>query len=196
MKDVTGPMIDWWFGYVTNTEQYKQWHPQDHIYSEWAGPHGNSTYIGGSHLVEEKIGGIPTTLRISFKDPSEYFGTNYKTEFKAANVSTAACARVGLWEGKGHGSDGVDIGHVIHLIHNEFNGVRMRSRFWLGDVEGMTDPVSREGVTPQYIPAGLARHTAEEMAILGTFLPDLYKRENAVGPKKRDASHVVPWSDE
>jgi hypothetical protein len=25
MKDVTGSMIDWWFGYVTNTEQYKQW---------------------------------------------------------------------------------------------------------------------------------------------------------------------------
>lgn len=25
MKGVTGSMIDWWFGYVTNTEQYKQW---------------------------------------------------------------------------------------------------------------------------------------------------------------------------
>jgi hypothetical protein len=24
MKDVTGPMIDWWFGYVTNTEQCKR----------------------------------------------------------------------------------------------------------------------------------------------------------------------------
>jgi membrane protein YqaA with SNARE-associated domain len=26
MKDVTGSMIDWWFGYVMNTEQYKQWY--------------------------------------------------------------------------------------------------------------------------------------------------------------------------
>src|SRR6202000_3582243 len=86
---VSGRMIDWWFGYVTTTEQYKRWHPLDHEYSEWAGPHGNSTYIGGNHLVYERIGGTLQQLRINFRSPAAYFGNDYPTAFKAANVSTA-----------------------------------------------------------------------------------------------------------
>ncbi|KAF2427765.1 hypothetical protein EJ08DRAFT_662647 [Tothia fuscella] len=172
MPTVTGSMIDW-----------------------WSGPHGNSTYIGGHHLVREYIGGQLMFLRISFKDPKEYFGPTYKADFAAANVSTAVCARVGLWEGKTGDIAGVDMGHVIHLVQNEFLGVRMRSRFWLGDFDGMTDPKQRAVMVPQDMPAGLVRHTIEEMSILSTFLPALYNsKTKSGGPKRRDEKEHLPWS--
>jgi len=117
-------------------------------------------------------------------------------DFAAANVTTAVCARVGLWEGEGHGIEATDIGHVIHLVHNEFNGVRMRSRFWLGDIDNVTDPVQRASMIPPDLAPGLTKHTSEEMGILGTFLPALYARETAKGPKRRDAApDVIPWSE-
>lgn len=70
----------------------------------------------------------------------------------------------------------------------------MRSRFWLGDIDGLTEPKQRANSIPPDLAPGLTKHTAEEMGILGTFLADLYKRENAKGPKRRDAVEVVPWS--
>jgi hypothetical protein len=153
MKGVSGEMIDWWFGWVTNTEQYKMWHPTDHIYSAWAGPHGNSTYIGGHHLVKEKIGGAVQKLRISFKDPSEYFGPNWKAEFEKAGCVTAICARVGLWTG--YGTTGLSTGHVIHLVQKEGDGVRMRSRFWLGDIPGIKLAAIRSVLIPEAVAKGL-----------------------------------------
>jgi hypothetical protein len=161
----------------------------------WSGPHGNSTYIGGHHLVHEYIANQLMFLKISFKDPAEYFGPTYKGDFKAANVSTAVCARVALWEGEGHGIEGVDMGHVIHLVQNEFNGVRMRSRFWLGDFDGVKDPKVRSEMVPADMPAGLLRHTIEEMSILGTFLPGLYKSQTqGAGPRRRDEKPHLSWS--
>lgn len=71
----------------------------------------------------------------------------------------------------------------------------MRSRFWLGDIDNVTSPVQRANSIPPDLAPGLTKHTAEEMSILGTFLPDLYKRETAKGPRRRDAGpEVVPWS--
>jgi hypothetical protein len=168
-------MIDWWFGWVTNTTQYKLWHPKDHVSSDWSGPHGDSKYIGGHHLVREYVGGELQTLKISFKDPSEYFGSNWKGDFKANNYSTAICGQVGLWIGPGTTS--LQIGHLIHLVRNEFNGVRMRSRFWLGDISLLPSASARAAVVPKKLVVGLTKHTTEEMAILGTFLPDLYRSE-------------------
>jgi hypothetical protein len=28
-------MIDWWLGFVHTTDQYKLWHPKDHMFSDW-----------------------------------------------------------------------------------------------------------------------------------------------------------------
>lgn len=66
------------------------------------------------------------------------------------------------------------MGHLIHLIKEEPDGVRMRSRFWLGDVEGVTDPQIRREQVPQEFTIGLLKHATEEMAILATILPQLY----------------------
>ncbi|KAJ5134031.1 hypothetical protein N7448_000947 [Penicillium atrosanguineum] len=175
MKGSTGAMIDWWFGWIHSTEQYKIWHPRDHVFSDWEGPReNNSTYIGGHHLVHEYIGGELQKLKISFKDPSEYFGSNWKDAFKEAGYSTAVCGRTGMWDDET--GNVVYVGHLIHLIKDEPDGVRMRSRFWLGDVEGITDPEIRKTNVPQKFAMGLMQHATEEMAILATVLPELYAK--------------------
>lgn len=187
MPGITGAMVDWWFGYVTTTEEYKRWHPIDHIYSEWSGPHGNSTYVGGNHLVYEMIGGQEQHLRINFKSPGDYFGDDYLDKFQTANVVTAVCGRVALWTGKGTPAWGLNIGHLIHLVHTVPDGVIMRSRFWLGDIEGL----HARFLVPINLVTGLVKHATEEMGYLKTFLADLYAKETAPGTHKRE---VVPWS--
>jgi hypothetical protein len=176
MPDCTAAMIDWWFGWIHNTEQYKLWHPKDHVFSDWEGPRdNNSTYIGGHHLVHEYIGGNALAkLKISFRDPSEYFGPSWKEDFKRAGYQTAVCARGADWNPE----TGAVLynAHLIHLVRNEFAGCRMRSRFWLGDVDGVTDPKQRAAMVPPPAAVGLTKHASEEMAILASKLPALYER--------------------
>jgi len=174
MPNCSAEMIDWWFGFIHHTEQYKLWHPRDHVFSDWEGPRDNkSEYIGGHHLVHEYIGGELCKLKISFKDPSEYFGPNWKADFKASGYGTAVCGRVGMWDDSTTGHV-VYTGHLIHLIKNEPDACRMRSRFWLGDIDGV--PVPQGDKVPQAMRQGLMKHATEEMAILAAQLPDLYER--------------------
>ncbi|KAJ9620103.1 hypothetical protein H2203_007867 [Taxawa tesnikishii (nom. ined.)] len=175
MRNCTGAMVDWWFGWIHKTDMYKLWHPRDHIFSDWEGPRGNdSVYVGGHHLVEEYIGGEVCKLKISFRDPSEYFGNDWRVAFKKAGYSTAVCGKVGNWDRE---NDSVMyIGHLIHLIKDEPDGCRMRSRFWLGDVEGITEPQGRADSVPKGLAPGLLKHATEEMAILATILPLMHSR--------------------
>jgi len=69
-------------------------------------------------------------------------------------------------------------GHLIHLIKDEPDGCRMRSRFWLGDVEGVTDPAIRAQLVPAALAKGLCKHATEEMAILASILPEMYKKHS------------------
>jgi len=177
MRGCSGQMLDWWFGFIHTTEQYKLWHPRDHVFSDWEGPRdNNSTYIGGHHLVHEYIGGEMAKLKISFRDPGEYFGANWKNSFKANGYSTAICGRVGMWNPEENSV--LYTGHLIHLIKEEADGCRMRSRFWLGDINGVTEPKEREKLIPSFMVKGLCKHATEEMAILGTILPDMFKKHS------------------
>ena len=77
MSNCTAAMIDWWLGWVHHTEQYKLWHPRDHIFSGLGGPRdNNSTYIGGNELAK---------LKTSFRDPSEYFGPSWRDDFQRSS---------------------------------------------------------------------------------------------------------------
>lgn len=171
MRDVTPEMIDWWFGWVRTTEQYKLWHPRDHVSSDWDGPKG--LYIGGHHLVRESIGGETSTLRISFEDPAKYFGKGWREKFDATGYGTAICGRTAVWDERKGGY--LATGHLLHLVKREPDGCRMRSRFWLGDVEGV--PVHAGHFIPEKMAEGLMRHCLEEMSILASILPDLHRRE-------------------
>lgn len=174
MKGSTGAMIDWWFGWIHTTDQYKLWHPRDHVFSDWEGPRNNdSTYIGGHHLVHEFLGGDLAKLKISFRDPAEYFGPTWKEDFQRAGYSTAVCGRTGNWNDQ---TGEVNyMGHLIHLIKDEPDGVRMRSRFWLGDIPGVS-PEARRAMVPEKLPMALLQHATEEMAILATVLPGLHEQ--------------------
>ena len=182
MPGVTAAMIDWWFGFIHNTEQYKLWHPRDHVFSDWEGPRENrSEYIGGHHLVHEFIGtGELKKLKISFRDPGVYFGVGWEGEFEKGGYGTAVCGRVGRWEEEKeteageYGKKVVYTGHLIHLVKNEPDGCRMRSRFWLGDVEGL--PQAMGDKIPEEDATGLLKHATEEMAILAAKLPELYRK--------------------
>lgn len=129
------------------------------------------TITGGHHLVHEYIGKDIHKLRISFIDPSRHFGQNWKQDFERAGYSTAICGRVGSWDGD---EPTKYFGHIIHLIKDEPDGCRMRSRFWLGDVDGVTDAQARYDSVPTTMARDLTQHCVEEMAILASRLPGMY----------------------
>ncbi|KAJ5949704.1 hypothetical protein N7454_001288 [Penicillium verhagenii] len=174
-KGCTGAMIDWWFGWIHKAEHYALWHPRDHVFSDWEGPReNNSTSIGGHHLVHEYIGGELQKLKISFKDPGQCFGAGWEGAFQEAGYSTAVCGRTGVWDDEKN--EVMYVGHLVHLIKSEPDGVRMRSRFWLGDVNGITDPEMRKAGVSLEFATGLLKHCTEEMAILANILPDIYSK--------------------
>jgi hypothetical protein len=167
----SGRMVEWWFGYLETTEQYRWWHPRDHVWCEWEGERGTGRFVGGTHRVHETIGGELQKLRIHFRDPAEYLDVS---RFAEARVSAAICARVGpldapFWAG-----------HLIHLCRDTDFGCEMRSRFWLGDLdppEIAPDRESRMKLFPDALGAGLLAHCHEEMGYLAGFLPGLYEKE-------------------
>ncbi|QCL96796.1 MULTISPECIES: DAPG hydrolase family protein [Agrobacterium] len=170
-------MVDWWFGWLGGTDQYKLWHPRDHVFSDWEERQFGS-YIGSSHLVHEYLGGDDGPLfklRINFRDPTEFFD---KARY-AAFDGTAVCARIGSLEKP------VNLGRMTHFVRNTAYGCEMRSRFFLGHVESR-DPdhpfseeqkagIRRELVTDD-LARGLHQHATEEMGYLGELLPILYRQ--------------------
>jgi hypothetical protein len=179
MRGVTGGMIDWWFSWLSHTDKYKMWHPRDHVYAEWAAPPSGEGYIGGHHLVKEYIGGALQSLNISFKDPGIYFGPNWRAEFDKTNHSTAVVGKVSFYDFDK--KESTPVGHLLHLIHDEPDGVRMRSRFWLGDLGFTADTPLGESLVPQFLTRGLQKHASEEMAILATILPKLWRENSKEG---------------
>ncbi|MCW3465091.1 DAPG hydrolase family protein [Chitinophaga nivalis] len=175
IMQVTGKMIDWWFSYVQHTEQYKWWHEEDHVFSDWIGERGTGKYIGGTHIAYEKLGGDTIhKLKINFLDPAELLDTS---RFAASGVSTAIHARLGEAGKKGWTAK------MVHFVRDTPYGCEMRSRFWLGcfeDIDLANDYDTRVAVYPDEIGYGLQKHCHEEMSNLGIFLPALYERETGL----------------
>ena len=172
MPRCQGKMVEWWFGYLETTEQYKWWHPQDHVFCEWVGERGTGRFIGGTHNVHEYIGGELQKLRIHFVEPSTYLDAD---RLEKAGITAAICARVGLLDAP------VWAGHLMHLCRDTVYGCEMRSRFWLGDADPEAiapDAAAREQLFPDRTGAALQQHCHEEMTYLAGFLPDLYERES------------------
>ncbi|MFP6600829.1 MAG: hypothetical protein VB852_10420 [Deltaproteobacteria bacterium] len=167
-----GSMVEWWFGYLETTEQYKMWHPKDHVWCEWVGERGSGNFIGGTHNVHEYIGGELQKLRINFRDPQEYLDTTILAE---SDVTAAICARVGPLDAP------IWAGHLIHLCRDTDYGCEMRSRFWLGDVdppELIPDRQARIDMFPDSAGEGLLKHCHEEMSYLAGFLPKLHSENS------------------
>jgi len=173
MPGVEPEMIDWWLGFLHRTEEYKWWHPRDHVWSDWevAAPPGE--YVGRTHLVHEYVGGHLAKLRIAFKDPGEILD---KKRFKHANVGTAVWAYVGAI------GETNFLGRLLHLVQRTPEGCVMRSRFWLGEIHPAPSPRPTPEMIKQKVPdalgAGLFAHCCEEMSILASFLPTVYGMYN------------------
>ena len=154
MPRCKGKMVDWWFGYIKDTETYKMWHPESHRYFEWDEHWSPGHYIGASHISKEDIGNGITTVRIQFFDPAEIFDTS-----ELAKVGVAVCANAFNEQGNHHG-------RLVHFIRDTDYGCEMRNRFWL-----LHNP-------PDEIGPGVLKHNLDEMGNLADFLPDLYAKEN------------------
>ena len=139
MPGCRAKMVHWWFSWLGGTEQYKLWHPRDHVFSDWENRH-DGNYIGASHLVHEYLAGPSGPLfklRINFHDPAEMFDAR---RYREAGV-VAVCARIGDLEHP------VNFGRMVHFVHDTDYGCEMRSRFWLGEIESrdpnVNSPTSR-----------------------------------------------------
>jgi hypothetical protein len=177
MPRARAKMVDWWFGWLGGTDQYKIWHPRDHLFSDWEARQAGS-YIGASHLVHEYLGGDDGPiykLRINFRDPTEFFDAKLYRQFDGV----AVCAKIGSLD------QPVNLGRMTHFVRNTDYGCEMRSRFFLGHVESR-DPahsfsedeaaaIRREAVTEE-MARRLHQHATVEMGYLAEFLPVLYRQ--------------------
>jgi hypothetical protein len=180
MPQVKADMVRWWFSdFLQTTEQYKTWHPKDHVWMDWENKVPGEI-IGSSHLVHEYIGEDLSQLRIQFVNSTEFFGYDANDE-----ETFVICARVGLLE------ENMNIAKMCHVIRNTLNGAEMRSRFWLGHVvkrEGNQTTTSLEGlignafltrllVLDKQTANDLKHHAEEEMKYLAELLPPLFGLE-------------------
>ena len=170
-------MVEWWFRYLGGTEQYKLWHPLDHLFSDWEN-RSPGTHVGSSHLVHEYLAGPDGPiykLRINFRDPKEFFDPARYGNFNGA----AICANIGDLEHP------VNFGKMTHFVRNTDQGCEMRSRFFLGHFESRDPAVEftdqqqlemrRSMVTPE-LARRLHQHCTEEMSYLGEILPIFYRQ--------------------
>lgn len=177
MPGCRAKMIDWWFSWLGGTEQYKLWHPRDHVFSDWEN-RIDGKYIGASHLVHEYLAGPSGPLyklRINFRDPGEFFNAERYKQSRAV----AVCARIGDLEHP------VNFGRMTHFARDTDYGCEMRSRFWLGYIESR-DPAAaipedkQRAMRKEHVTEELAwrlhQHATEEMGYLAEILPVMYKR--------------------
>ena len=169
-------MVHWWFGWLGGTDQYKMWHPVDHLFSDWE-DREDGNYYGAKHLVHETLGGDGEVhkLRIHFRDPHEMFDPAGYDALDAV----AVCGRPGSLENP------VNLGHMTHFVRNTDYGCEMRSRFWLGHVHHqdletelpaeMVDGLRANLLTDDFC-TRLHRHATEEMGYLADLLPVLYRQ--------------------
>ena len=177
LQEVTSSMFLWWFtDYLQTIEQYKMWHPEDHVWMDWE--HKKSgEIIGSHHLVHEYIGGELSKLSIQFALPQEILGYDPSDE-----NTVVLCARVGELDSS------LNIAEMCHVAQDRPWGIELRSRFWLGVVSDreasnwqnlllsfvVNNPISRQFAVSEIEGFALQKHCIEEMSYLADLLPTIY----------------------
>jgi hypothetical protein len=183
MPGVTPAMIDWWFGWHSDSpERYKLWHPQAHVHATWlsspaSATRGRARYVGQTSIVDEYIGSNLIRAAIRFVSPKTLGFTD--PSLNDPEAATIVCARTGLADLP------VDVGYLAHHVRRTATGSEMRSRFWLGGpyAGGRNGPLgavlARTARLVLRLTEADARallvHCAEEMQHLASFLPALYE---------------------
>lgn len=154
MPGCKGEMVDWWFGYLPDSETYRMWYPESHLGLKWDSQRRSGQYKGSSYIIEEKLGGEVLKLRIHFHDPYEFMDTS---GFEEAGFGVVIYANVYDFEKNPRG-------RIIHVVRDLSYGCEMRSRFWLfkaSETEGRK----------------WMHHCIEQMGNLADFLPGLYGKK-------------------
>jgi hypothetical protein len=184
-----GRMLEWWFRFAPDTQQYAWWHPLDHVSSAWMKT-SPSTHIGSTHIVQERLGGGQAlTLHIHFVDPGELFASNVVDDARErGDVSGLVVAQVGIGDEPPRDDKGrPNSGRMAHIARDTEHGMVLRSRFWLGAGTGL--PVEELlQVIPDQVGLGLMLHSHTEFKYLARFLPSLYIAEN-----REQETPVLPW---
>jgi len=182
MPDVTPAMIDWWFGWHSDSpERYKLWHPNAHVHATWRKPpppgsQGRDRYIGHTSIVDEFIGSGLLRLAISFIVPGDLALTD--ASLRDASKAAAICAHSTL------AGFPIKAGYLVHLVQAKPGGAVMRSRFWIGGANvsplyPLAAPIAamarRELRATEADARALFVHCAQEMAHLASFLPALHQ---------------------
>lgn len=152
LTGVTPEMIDWWWGNIDTTERYKLWHPNDHKSFEWEVPPKRG-HFGAIHRVDEDIGGITTTLRIRWEDPST---SPIPVEFDHTVAASVL------------DDNDNPTSWVLHEYEPIENGTKLRSTFRLPAI-----------VPKQFIEA-LRKHNIEEIGEFANFLPSLFEEHKNI----------------
>ena len=93
MIGCTPAMVDWWLGFVHHTEEYRWWHPRDHVFSAWEGDSEPGKYIGRIHLVHEYLGAHLAKLKINFRDPERFWIRAASPKRRSGRLSMAMLER-------------------------------------------------------------------------------------------------------
>jgi hypothetical protein len=179
MPGVSAAMYRWWFtDYLNSTEQYRAWHPKDHVWMDWEHKQPGKI-VGAHHLVHESMGGEMNRLRIQFVAPEEILG------YDPSDADTEAiCARVGQLDSN------MNFAEMCHVVRNTPWGAEVRSRFWLGVISNReagvfqsalldmaaNNPITRLIVVKKETALAVLKHCTEEMSYLGDLLPGIYPR--------------------
>lgn len=184
MPEVTGEMVDWWFGWHPDDPlRYRVWHPPAHVSNsvDRSQASGEKPYWFTTHHPVEDVGLGVDHLRIDFLPPS-HLG------FSEAALARSAATIVGGFAG----DDRKRARHtrMVHVwLDDPATGVTiLRSRFWIGSALRPYAPdalahaaetvinrkLFRRVFVPRRAPEVLARHCAEEYTNLASILPGLY----------------------
>lgn len=170
MLHCRGPMVEWWLGRALSPDEFKRWHPMDHISIEVVRKAAPDQPYGKSFHVKQTVGGQLRDTILESRDPVEYFSDIAR--LKSSGVTAVMCSRgrlstVPAWTTR-----------IIHVCRDFDWGCEMRSRFWLGPMAPLSEVPPAE-VLQQQLPdgaaAGLLRHTLEEYTYLASFLPEYYR---------------------
>jgi hypothetical protein len=166
VPNVNGAMVEWWLRRRKTDEEFRMWHPKEHVHWEW----DEKLRAGiAHHLIDGEI----EKTKGQARDAADYFDTS---SFAEHGVSAAICARGGPADTDGWG------GHLVHLCRDTDYGCEVRTRLFIGDFDPAPNAVMRS-IMLRFISderaRWLMRHQSEEYVYLSQFLPALYKREAA-----------------
>lgn len=181
MPGVTGEMLDWWFPWhsVGSDLRYKIWDPEDHYFAradncayvcDPAVPMNRKTW-GVNHYIMEDVGPGPEFLKLCFKSPADF---GYDTAAVGSDVCQGLVCAIG---------EGGCPAAMTHVWAPYRDGVRLRSRFWIGYAltDGEFRRILPEGVrVPDAVPKGLFAHNIKEFTNLASLLPELWQECGAL----------------